>query len=405
MNARTKAMLLVAPLLVASCNGSCQNQQIVTNAMPLEVSDAFGGTTANVLYTTVTVCDANSNCQTINNIQVDTGSGGLRIFKQALTVGLTQVPSGQGSLGVCQTFASGSAWGPVQTATVKLASEPAITIPVQVIDSTFGMTSPPSPCNFGVFGSPMSTHANGILGIDVGAPDSGVYFKCQATSCSELMPSVVVASQRVTNPVLALPSDNNGVIVNLPNVPDNGQATAYGNLILGIGTTWNNDPKTFSTNPIVTVSLKPNDPVFASTTADGVAFSLFAADTGSNAFFFTDPTITRCPSIFNTILTSGWYCPGTIPGSNPPINGKNFAVSVTGSSGPNWNFQVWIRDTTTLVATGNLAFNDLGFNLGTSNTDLFIAGLPFFYGKQVYLGYASYTGSLGTPPLYGYALR
>jgi hypothetical protein len=403
MNARTKAIVLVAPLLVASCNGSCQNQQIVTNAMPLEVSDAFGGTTANVLYTTVTVCDANSNCQTINNIQVDTGSGGLRIFKSALTVGLTQVPSGQGSLGVCQTFASGSAWGSVQTATVKLASEPAITIPVQVIDSTFGVTPPPSPCNFGVFGSPMAIHANGILGIDVGVPDSGVYFRCQATACTELMPSGVVASERVTNPVLALPNDNNGVIVNLPNVADDGQATAAGNLILGIGTTWNNAPQTFSANPIAKVSLNAADPTIASTTANGrSSFFTFAADTGSNAFFFTDPTITRCPSILNTILTSGWYCPGTP---------KNFAVQVTGVPTmpglppTTWNFQGWIRDQTTLAATGNLAFNDLAFNLGTTMPDLFIAGLPFFYGKQVYLGYSTKSSPLGSGPLYGYALR
>jgi hypothetical protein len=210
------------------------------------------------------------------------------------------------------------------------------------------------------------------------------------------MPSAVPGSLRVSNPVLALPADNNGVIVNLPNVPDNGQATASGDLILGIGTAWNNDPKTYSTNPVVTVSLKPNDPIFASTTADGVSFFLFAADTGSNAFFFTDSGITRCPSLLNNVVSTGWYCPGSP---------KNFAVQVTGTGGTIWNFQGWIRDQTTLTGTGNLAFNDLGFNLGTGVPDLFIAGLPFFYGKQVYLGYATKSSSLGSGPLYGYALR
>lgn len=424
MNAPAKTILIIAPLLLASCNGSCQNQQITTNVMPLQVADMFSSSTstaANMLYTTVTICDANSNCQAINDIQVDTGSGGLRIFKGALTVGLTQIPSGQGSLGECQTFGGMTTWGSVQTATVKLASEPAITIPVQVIDPTFGQMPGPSPCDIGNWNSPMDLHANGILGIDVGAPDSGVYFTCHVTSCTELMQSDVTASQRVTNPVLALPTDNQGVIINLPNVPDNGQPTASGELVLGIGASTpgnpqSNDPANYSANPVVTVSLNPNDPLSASTTAHfpdmtgqvppttthDVTFDMFAADTGSNAFRFTDPRIPRCPSPLNSVVTSGWYCPV------PP---QNFAVSVTGSATGNnlppvWHFQGWIRDKTALRPTVNLALNDLGFNPGMDANDLFIAGLPFFYGKQVYFLYTTKSNpTLGSGPLYGYALR
>ena len=64
---------------------------------------------------------------------------------------------------------------------------------------------------------------------------------------------------------------------------------------------------------------------------------------------------------------------------------------------------MWLRDQTTLSATGNLAFNDLGADV--QNLDFFFAGLPFFYGKHVYLGYATGSSSLGDGPLYGYALR
>jgi len=399
MNVTARSILLVAPLLLASCNGSGSGQKIVTNAMPLEVSTAFGtsGTVANMLYTTLTICDANSNCQTIDHIQVDTGSGGLRIFSQALTtVGLTQILSNGTPLAVCESFASGNAWGPVQTATVKLASEPAITIPVQMIDATFGAQSLPSPCNIGTWSSPMDIHANGILGIDVGRADSGVYFTCDANTCMES----TSPSQRVTNPVLALPVDNNGVIINLPVIPDNGQATAYGELILGIDTTWNNDPKKYSAgNPIKTVKLDAFDPFFASTTAgttgstNKLSFSSFAVDSGSTAYFFSDSTIPFC-SALSTAIGIGPYCPG---------NPKNFAVWVTGNDANLWNFQLWIRDATMLTATGNLAFNDLGANGGMP--DFFIAGLPFFYGKQVYLGYATKSSTLGDGPLYGYALR
>src|SRR5512144_1296331 len=71
----------------------------------------------------VTVCSPNSTtaCQTINDILLDTGSSGLRLFKQALSVALTQVTNGTGLLAECAHFADGSSdWGPVQRADVRL---------------------------------------------------------------------------------------------------------------------------------------------------------------------------------------------------------------------------------------------------------------------------------------------
>lgn len=126
MNAPARSILLVAQLLLAACNE--EDPKIVTNAMPLEVSAFQTSATPNLLFTTLTICDpTNSNCQTIDHILVDTGSGGLRIFKQALTVSLTQAINDQGAaLAACEAFARGNAWGPVQMASVKLASEPAI---------------------------------------------------------------------------------------------------------------------------------------------------------------------------------------------------------------------------------------------------------------------------------------
>jgi len=408
------AVLALLPLCTSV---ACDGGEIITNAMPLEVSAFDTGialdtsVAANVLTTTLTICDANSNCQTIDHIQVDTGSAGLRIFKGALkTVDLAQIVDNQGkALAVCQTFAAkGSAWGPVQAASVKLASEPAILIPVQVIDATFGAQPRPSPCDGQVL--PAEYPANGILGIEgIGRGDSGVYFTCQANACTEFTPS---DPQRVANPVLALPVDNNGVIINLPAISDNGQATAYGTLVLGIGTTWDNDPNTYSANLVVTVKLNTNFPLSATTitrTSESLGntgiqtpvfrwFTQFALDTGSNAYFFTDPNIKRCPqSSGEKILNveDPWYCPATP---------TNFAVAVGAISGSAWHFQVWIRDKTALTdKTDSLAFNDLGSDLGIQDT--FIAGLPFFYGKQVYLGYAKKSSSLGDGPLYGYALH
>nr|WP_249193126.1 DUF3443 family protein [Burkholderia cenocepacia] len=42
----------------------------------------------NVLYTSVTICmPGTSNCQTIDNVLVDTGSFGLRLFNSRAKVG------------------------------------------------------------------------------------------------------------------------------------------------------------------------------------------------------------------------------------------------------------------------------------------------------------------------------
>ena len=48
----------------------------------------------------VTICTpGTSTCQTINDILLDTGDSGLRIFKQVLSVSLTQVTSGGNPVG------------------------------------------------------------------------------------------------------------------------------------------------------------------------------------------------------------------------------------------------------------------------------------------------------------------
>ncbi|MGD0169371.1 MAG: DUF3443 family protein [Smithella sp.] len=148
----------------------------------------------------VTICTPGSNtdCQTIDNILLDTGASGLRIFKSVLTVSLTQVTSGSGSLADCIQYADGSAdWGPVQTANVILGNEPAVTIPIHVIDSTFGTT--PSQIN-SLCGTPDTSPSkagfNGLLGVGLFAQDcgsicasvtgNGMYYSCSGSVCSKL---------------------------------------------------------------------------------------------------------------------------------------------------------------------------------------------------------------------------
>src|SRR5208283_1113997 len=150
------------------------------NVLTVTVNGSLCDPTINVGYlnepcVSVTVCSpGTSTCQTVNGILLDTGSYGLRIFKQKLTnVSLTQVAAGSGSLAECAQFGDGSSlWGPVQTASLILGAEPAVQVPVQVADYQFSTV--PSSC-----GTPLQdpAHAgfNGILGVGPIAQDCGSF--------------------------------------------------------------------------------------------------------------------------------------------------------------------------------------------------------------------------------------
>ncbi|HEX9154393.1 MAG TPA: DUF3443 family protein, partial [Nitrospira sp.] len=121
----------------------------------------------------VTVCTpGTSTCHVVTDLLLDTGSVGLRIFKQALSVSLPQVTVGSGSLAECIQFGDGSSdWGPVQMASVILGNEPAVQVPIQVIDATFGVLS--TACQ-NADASPANAGFNGILGVGFFKQDCGV---------------------------------------------------------------------------------------------------------------------------------------------------------------------------------------------------------------------------------------
>src|SRR5512135_1313922 len=155
----------------------------------------------------VTVCTpGTSNCQTINDVLLDTGSSGLRIFKEALNVSLTQVNSGPSQLAECIQFGDGASdWGPIQMASVILGNEPAVQVPIQVIDNTFGVLS--SACR-NADGNPSDAGFNGILGVGLFAQDcggmctssanNGIYSACNGGVCNG---TTVPVTSQVQNPV------------------------------------------------------------------------------------------------------------------------------------------------------------------------------------------------------------
>ena len=127
----------------------------------------------NIPYVTVTVCVPGSTtaCQTIDHVEVDTGSPGLRIISSVLSSSmLAALPQEQSTVGgalvACNEFEDGITWGSMRTADLTISGEKAASVPMQVIgDPNF----PTIPTDCSIHGSPEDTvalfGANGILGV------------------------------------------------------------------------------------------------------------------------------------------------------------------------------------------------------------------------------------------------
>jgi predicted aspartyl protease len=347
------------------------------NVATISVNGGPMGNYVDAPFTSVTVCvPGTSNCQTIDNVLVDTGSTGLRILSSAMTIALPQQTSGNDSVVECFPFVSGNTWGPVQTADVEIAGEKASSVPIQVIGET---TFNPS----GICTAPQddldSLGSNGILGVGLFAQDCGssscpasvdVYYDCPASgTCTA---ATEASAQEVQNPVSLFATDNNGVILELPAVSGS-EASVSGSLVFGIGTESNN---ALGGATIYTADQYGN----FTTTYNGTAYPDSFIDSGSNGYFFLDSALSGIAGC--TGEEPGFYCPVTtanISATNQGNNGKSGAISFS------------VADANTLFQSGDSAFSELGGISGTSAPYYFDWGLPFFFGRNVYTGLQSAT--------------
>ncbi|WP_158937082.1 DUF3443 domain-containing protein [Burkholderia sp. S171] len=363
-----------------SSSGSPNLQPIAStasNTVPITVGPGAQNF-VNIPNVSVTVCaPGTSTCQVINNIQLDTGSYGLRLASDAATQILGSLPvatsTSGGQLAECTQFADGFTWGTVRTADVKIGGESASAIPIQIVGDLPDSTVPTNGC---INGSNESTSrqlgANGILGVGVAATDCGVnctnagtsnYYSCPSgTNCSAI---AVAVAQQVVNPVTKFAVDNNGVIVQLPPVTMSA-ASVTGTLVFGIGTQSNNVQSAAATSYRSTGfgDLAGNYKGSAVTTI---------VDSGSNGLFFTDSSLPACTSTF-----TDFYCPS---------GAQSLSATVTGFNGTSGTVDFTVLNAQTLAASGtNYALNGLAGSIGSFPT-LFDFGLPFFFGRYVYIGF------------------
>jgi Protein of unknown function (DUF3443) len=349
----------------------------------------------NTMFTTVTVCvpGSTTSCQTIDHIQVDTGSYGLRLLAPVLTLTLpVEMLASGGSLAECTQFVDGFSWGPIATADIQIAGETAKSVPVQVIgDSRF--TNIPAECS-GTGGTEEDTvstfGANGILGIgpfesDCGDCDTathGLYFSC-TTSCTD---TTVPDNLQIPNPVTHFAVDNNGTIIVLPSVAAGGASNVMGSLIFGIDTQSDNAS---GTQTVLTV----DDNAELLVMFNGQTFGNSFIDSGSNGIFFADSSITTCAAPANdpTSQIVNFYCPASTLTLPVTIQGMN------GTMTNNLTFAVG-NAITMLENTDFDAYPQLAGTLPPGNAGSFDYGLPFFYGKRVAVAVQGAMTTAGTGP-------
>jgi hypothetical protein len=418
MRSIIKIGTILGAALLAACKGGSGslatgiNPTVPTlNTVALTVdSGPMGATGAiNHAYVTVKVCAAGSQtqCANIDHVLLDTGSVGLRLVRSVLAAGavtLSAQTDAQGrAIEECVSFVGGQTWGPVALADVTLAGETAAKLPVQVMDDTGAGAPPPATCgaNGTLVNGVSGFGANGLLGVGVFAQDCGpacvnaatpvaIYYGCTpAGVCTAENAALAV---QVANPVAMFAADNNGIIVNLPNLQNaNGDATVQGELIFGIATQTDNALPATGLTVLGTDS--GGDFKTTYTNGNGVAAVLPGLiDSGTDAYAFDDPTIPVCPAATSGVFGGFYYCPTVAPQS---VFAVNTGVGVNNASN---RVDFAIADPRTFVASA-AAFIDLA---GGPSSTRFTWGMPFFYGRKIYVGIDQRVAGAYTGPYYAY---
>jgi hypothetical protein len=388
------------------------------NVAPLVVdSGPTGLSEANIAYTTITVCvpgsvPPSSNCQDIDHVQVDTGSTGLRVVSSVLNVSLPQSRDSSGNpLDECLIFLDGYVWGPVATADIYIAGEKAGSTPIQLTIPDGGSPGVPSSCSSQTTGSNdggavSDLGANGIIGVGFFQQDCGPacttangqildwYYDCPSSGCNA---TYTTLQQQVTNPVVLFSSDNNGVLIQLPSVPDGGSPSPTGSLIFGIGTESNNALGSAAIYQVPDENSITNNLGDIITTFNGQPYNLSFIDSGSNGLFFLDTSITGIPTCSGQ--SSVWYCPSNSPDDLTATNqGQNDSQQGTGNALA-VNFSIENADN--LFQTSNTAWSTLGGPYTPAPVQ-FDWGLPFFFGRNVFVAFDQMSTPVGTGPYVAY---
>jgi beta-lactam-binding protein with PASTA domain len=340
--------------------------------------------TANTLFATVTICaPGTGSCQTIDHVQIDTGSVGVSIVASVVDGPIFPALNDPGTgspLIECVQYADGYTWGSMVTADVTIGGRTVAGVPVHLMgDGAAGAA--PNGNNGCVSGTEEDTvaqfGANGILGVGYWLQDcgsfcvqnaaTGGYYVCPNQNCQ---PTTVPLSNQQQNPVALFTSDNNGIMIQLPAVAAPGEATVTGTLYFGVGTQPNN-----AVGSATFYGVDGNGRLI--TQFGGQALSGSFIDSGSNAYFFASSSLTAC----SAQTATGFFCPTNSTAESAMISGSNGTPT-----SPTIDFTVDNADNlfsnSSLSAFPNLAGPNSSL---TGVTNSFDWGLPFFFNRNVFV--------------------
>lgn len=382
-------------------------QYLGHNAFAVSIGSFNSQGSPNVPMVSAIICiPGTANCTLIDNLLLDSGSQGLRVYASALPSGFYSSLTKSG-IGECILFAGNNImWGQTSPVTVELGQEMSSTVYMQIVDQTFGDSG--TACmnnsvqvlqgegqydaNNPPFFDP-GTSYNGIVGVNYIVPDcgascagssnsnNGIYYSCSGGTCSS---TAVAIAQQVSNPVASMPYDNNGITIVLPQVTAFESTAVSGMAYLGVGTQSNNMPT--GSEKVFTASTDLSNSCYSSfrTTWNGSTTCAYM-DTGSSCYFFPNSTSNAI-----AVDSGGDYNPSSPLTLTATMIGMN-GVSLTE------NFVVASPDA---AQSGTVVIPYWGVEEASSQP--FDWGLPFFFGKTVFVGNQNATTAIGAGPYYAY---
>ncbi|WP_323123652.1 DUF3443 family protein [Burkholderia alba] len=390
-----KAILTVYFLLTSLAFGYVGSVNAATNpapanVLPLTVHYSSAVTSPNIPTVSITLCvpgytDA-AHCQTIPDILVDTGASGVRIVASVLNPALQKafVPETYSGKNVaeCLQYVNSSVWGSVSKADIWLGTDPTQGtppanaqygngVPFQLIGGS-GLPAAPSQCSniqdtVAAFGS------NGTIGVSPATLDGELlYYTCSSTSCARAQ---LPSSSQVPNPVVRLPADNNGVVLQINALGSgNAQASGSGNLILGIGTETNNKLAASTTIAYTNSTYGMNDIKLQVGTNKATTF----AASSDNYDAFDSGTNDLSLGVVSGLASGS--CNDEFTPADCPAQPTNVSMMVTdgkGTSSTGYAFTVASYSDTTI--NKDAALSQLADHGG-----YMLIGFPYFYGKTLY---------------------
>jgi len=363
---------------IISCGGDNNNtSSLSTNSISVTVAAGPGGLTPNMPFVSVTVCEPGTyTCKTIDNIQLDTGSSGLRIF--ASTVKSLNLGFHSPTVYTCATFGTGDSWGTVQLGDIRMAGELASSMAIQVIDDS-NNTVIPSGCSTGP-STPAALGSNGIMGVSTILYDQTLYFSSCTPTVAGYCQISPPLNYQIQNPIAAFAVNNNGLLIRLPQISTMGATSVTGTVIFGIDTQANNSSNGANFIPV-------NSNGYFTTIFNGITYPQSFIDSGSTYLVFSSNELPICDG-------GAFYCPTSTKTYTATMALKNNAISTVSFS---------VANAYSLGST-YYAFNNLaGPLIATLGNQTFDWGLPFFFGRTVYVGISGKTSNAGTGPYFAYA--